>query len=602
MTGRPTTRHGTTLADHASEPGPDSGPPILARVPGRKTTGSHARFGNLAPATVDRTVPSHRDRPERARGSPDGSLDSGAFRPLPGARSQPTPAIPADSPTRSWAPALDPSGARARRACGWIGAVQEMRMRTARTRSGIACRTLASGVPTPRCAPTGSSASRRSTALSAAVSSGRSPPVTRKPRSVRGPRMRSTARSGSVHDLLGLVVATAGVALLRPAPRGSSPVDVPGSDLALPHRRAVEHRHGVARAAQQQHAVAGGQSCQRIGVQRPGLPCGQPRRQHDLRPGRVTGDQLPAGRVGRRRREPTGRAARANPSSHPGSRRSGTSTTCAGSGMPDRVRPAISRALGRGIDRVIGQALGPPQVGEQPLDEQLDHRGDGAPVSSSRPARPPPATPASRAPPAASPRRGPATPRRPASARQWPARISSSTASTWGSPPGRPAHQRHVGPALALHELQEAARPSRAAACPRPRPGRAGTSCSSRSPARGHDGRVEVRLGREVVEHQGARDAGGGGHLVEGQLVDRPGLQQVQADVDQLLATIRGGHARWPRVADPRRSGPGATDATHWYVPPDSARATTDAGGVNRSPYVSASSRARATKPAGPPS
>ena len=38
------------------------------------------------------------------------------------------------------------------------------------------------------------------------------------------------------------------------------------------------------------------------------------------------------------------------------------------------------------------------------------------------------------------------------------------------------------------------------------------------------------------------------------------------------------------------------------YRPPDSASATSDAGGVKRSPYVAANSCARATKPAGPPS
>ncbi len=62
-----------------------------------------------------------------------------------------------------------------------------------------------------------------------------------------------------------------------------------------------------------------------------------------------------------------------------------------------------------------------------------------------------------------------------------------------------------------------------------------------------NDGDVEVRLRREVVEQQGARDSRARRHLVERQLVDRTFLQQVPSDVDELGTTGVGAHARGGR-------------------------------------------------------
>src|SRR5262249_41632894 len=57
---------------------------------------------------------------------------------------------------------------------------------------------------------------------------------------------------------------------------------------------------------------------------------------------------------------------------------------------------------------------------------------------------------------------------------------------------------------------------------------------------RAHHRHGVVLLGGEVVEQQAAGDAGGGGALVHGDLVDRPGGQQLQADADQLPPAILG--------------------------------------------------------------
>ena len=62
-------------------------------------------------------------------------------------------------------------------------------------------------------------------------------------------------------------------------------------------------------------------------------------------------------------------------------------------------------------------------------------------------------------------------------------------------------------------------------------------------------------------------------------------------------------HLLWVRAPQSTPDQPAATSVwSSAYVSPRSASATSDAGGVKRSPYVAASSRARSTNPAGPPS
>ncbi|MDH6227276.1 hypothetical protein M2169_004246 [Streptomyces sp. MJP52] len=53
---------------------------------------------------------------------------------------------------------------------------------------------------------------------------------------------------------------------------------------------------------------------------------------------------------------------------------------------------------------------------------------------------------------------------------------------------------------------------------------------------------VEALLAREVVVHQGARDARGGGDLVDGDLVGRAVAEQFERDVDQLLPPLLDPH------------------------------------------------------------
>ena len=86
-------------------------------------------------------------------------------------------------------------------------------------------------------------------------------------------------------------------------------------------------------------------------------------------------------------------------------------------------------------------------------------------------------------------------------------------------------------------------------------------------------------------------------------------------DRDQLRAIIANAAAsgsasstNWLAVHTPRGQADGAAAqdrryaaAASAYTSPRAAFSTSDAGGVKRGPYAAASSRARATKPAGPP-